>query len=70
MFSNVYEDPHFTTNMRYSKQADGGETVERMVDIYERGDPSQEPDEAPWTRDGGTHETRLFTSRLSHILKA
>lgn len=64
MFTNVYEDPHFTTNMRYSKQADGEETVERMVDIYERGDTSEEPDVAPWMQDGGTHETKKQTVHL------
>lgn len=56
MFSNVYEDLHFfTTNMRYSKRADGGERVERVVDIYRTGDSRDECGADPWMQDGGTH---------------
>ena len=40
MSSNVYEDPNFTMNVKYSKGAeeDGGERVERLDVIYENVD--------------------------------
>ncbi|XP_044027314.1 natural killer cells antigen CD94-like isoform X2 [Siniperca chuatsi] len=57
MSSNIYEDPNLNMNVRYCKgvREDGGEKVERVVDIYEgaatftdhRGDLS--------THDGGAH---------------
>lgn len=55
MLSNVYEDLHVSTDMRYSKRADGGERVERLVDIYGTRDSREECGADPWMQDGGTH---------------
>lgn len=40
MYSNIYEDPDLTVNVRYNKGAreDRGESLERVVDIYESAD--------------------------------
>ncbi|XP_036948687.1 natural killer cells antigen CD94-like [Acanthopagrus latus] len=37
MYSNIYEDPNLTMNVRYNKgvREDRGESLERVVDIYE-----------------------------------
>ena len=37
MYSNIYEDPNLTMNVRYNKgvREDRGASLERVVDIYE-----------------------------------
>ncbi|XP_026203930.1 C-type lectin domain family 2 member B-like [Anabas testudineus] len=38
MSCSIYKEPKWTTNVRYSKEEDGGEREERLVDICERAD--------------------------------
>ncbi|XP_049457417.1 natural killer cells antigen CD94-like isoform X2 [Epinephelus fuscoguttatus] len=53
MSFNIYEDPNLNMNVRYCKGArdDGGDKVERLVDIYE----SVDADHPVCTRDEGAH---------------
>ncbi|XP_033493061.1 uncharacterized protein LOC117263610 isoform X2 [Epinephelus lanceolatus] len=53
MSFNIYEDPNLNMNVRYCKGArdNGGDKVERLVDIYE----SVDADHPVCTRDEGAH---------------
>ncbi|XP_078137197.1 killer cell lectin-like receptor subfamily B member 1B allele A [Sander vitreus] len=55
MSSNIYEDPNLTMDVKYSKGAreDGGESVERVIDIYESVDAST--NRGVPTQRGGAH---------------
>ncbi|XP_028454177.1 CD209 antigen-like protein E [Perca flavescens] len=55
MSSNIYEEPNLSMNVKYSKGAreDGGERVERVIDIYESLDTSTNR-HVP-TQRGGAH---------------
>ncbi|XP_073318919.1 killer cell lectin-like receptor subfamily B member 1B allele C [Pagrus major] len=70
MYSNIYEDPNLTANVRYNKRAreDRGESLERVVDIYESADTFTDHRHVDRsTQDGGAHtQKHLPAVKRSH----